>query len=119
MPCTGSFPPKGVHPLKTSTVIFGDEAAIRPHGDIDHDALPSLRAASDALPGDVAFLTWDFGDVPFIGVAGLHLLGEQRMLAGRQGRTLTVRGLRAQPQRLLRVAAELYPTMGWNTLLAG
>lgn len=105
-------------PVKTSTVILGDRAAIRPHGDIDHDELPSLRAASDALPGGVAFLTWDFGDVPFLGVAGLHLLHEQRLLAGRQGRTLTVRGLRTQPRRLLAVAAELYPAMGWETLLA-
>ncbi|MET7678050.1 STAS domain-containing protein [Streptomyces seoulensis] len=105
-------------PVKTSTVILGDRAAIMPHGDIDHDELPSLRAASDTLPGDVLFLTWDFEDVPFLGVAGLHLLSEQRVIAGHQGRTLTVRGLRTQHRRLISVAAEIYPAMGWDALLA-
>ncbi|MEV0239943.1 STAS domain-containing protein [Streptomyces sp. NPDC050674] len=84
--------------------IDGTTAHIRPCGEIDHDTLPPLRAAADALPSQVTELQWDLTDTPFMDVAGLHLLFPT--ICGPDRRT-TVAGLGAQPLWLLLTAASL------------
>ncbi|MYU06098.1 STAS domain-containing protein [Streptomyces sp. SID8366] len=102
--------------MKISTIILNDAAAICPHGDIDHDALPALRTASDALPSTVRSVTWALDQVPFMDIAVLHLLHEQQTLACQRSRTLFIRGLRPQHRRLLALAAPLFPVMNFKAL---
>ncbi|MFE2355230.1 STAS domain-containing protein [Streptomyces parvulus] len=102
--------------MNISTFVVGHAAAIFPHGDIDHETLPALRAASDALPPDVRTVTWAMDQVPFMDTTALHLLHEQRTTARHRGWTLFVRGLRPQHHRLLTVAASVSPTMDFLSL---
>ncbi|MBY8887253.1 hypothetical protein K7472_20740 [Streptomyces sp. PTM05] len=92
--------------MDVTKTIDGVNASIAPHGDIDFDALPSLLHAVAALPSTVTVVTWDLHDVPFMDLAGLHLLNDQR-----HRRTVIITGLRPQPRRLIRVATELFSTL--------
>ncbi|MEW2515385.1 hypothetical protein [Streptomyces sp. NPDC046870] len=74
------------------TTATGTSARITPRGDIDHDTLPSLRAA-DALPAHVTDLTGNLQHTPFMDVAGLHLLFGSAAPDGPNRRT-TVTGRR-------------------------
>ncbi|MEU4039095.1 STAS domain-containing protein [Streptomyces collinus] len=94
--------------MNTSTTVNGATASITVRGDIDFDTLPPLRAAADALPAHVTHLLWDLHHTLFMDVAGLHLLFAPA-LPGRPDRRITVTGLRPQPLRLLRLAAETNP----------
>ncbi|MEU5279385.1 STAS domain-containing protein [Streptomyces asoensis] len=87
--------------------IAGEAAHIAVHGEIDYETLPTLRAAADDLPPDVAELVWDLRDAHFMDVAGLHLLFEQPHRA--PARKTTVTNLAPQPLRLLLLAAEVNP----------
>ncbi|MEU3662485.1 STAS domain-containing protein [Streptomyces sp. NPDC032940] len=93
----------------TNTCIHGTSARITVRGDIDHDTLPPLRAAADALPPQVTDLLWDLNRTAFMDVAGLHLLFTSIPSGSGPSRRTSVTGLRPQPLRLLRLAADLYP----------
>ncbi|MEU5183354.1 STAS domain-containing protein [Streptomyces longwoodensis] len=56
--------------MDITTAISGTSARITPRGEIDHDTLPSLRAAADALPARVTDVTWNLRHTPFMDVAG-------------------------------------------------
>ncbi|PWI43022.1 STAS domain-containing protein [Streptomyces sp. ICBB 8177] len=94
--------------MYTTTRIDGGNASITPHGDIDYETLPSLLDATRALPVTVTAVVWDLHDVPFMDVAGLHLLSDRR-----PGSTVTLLGLRPQSQRLLHLAARVFPAAEW------
>ncbi|MFC8226489.1 STAS domain-containing protein [Streptomyces sp. NPDC057287] len=96
--------------MDTTTMIEGTTARITPHGEIDHDSLPELRAAAAALPPGVTEVVWDLHDTPFVDTAGLHLLTDPRPADSPRRRT-TVTGMQTQPLELLRTAAELFPTL--------
>ncbi|PWI45042.1 STAS domain-containing protein [Streptomyces sp. ICBB 8177] len=98
-----------------TTRIDGATAAITPHGEIDHDALPGLLEAARALPATVTSVTWDLYHVPFMDAAGLHLLSRPQS----DGPTPRFVGLRPQPQRLIRQAARLFPAAPWACATAG
>ncbi|WP_314225357.1 hypothetical protein [Streptomyces zaehneri] len=102
--------------MHITTMIVGTAARITPHGAIDHDTLPALRAAAAALPPNVTVVTWDLHDAPFMDVAGLHLLTDRRPPDGPPRQT-AVTGLAPQPLRLLRLAAELFPALEFGRLL--
>ncbi|MEU6173061.1 STAS domain-containing protein [Streptantibioticus parmotrematis] len=89
--------------------VDGTNAAITPHGDIDFDTLPGLLNAARALPATVTAVTWDMYDVPFMDVAGLHLLSSRR-----PHRTARFVGLRPQPQRVVTLATHLFPAAKWG-----
>nr|WP_086021412.1 STAS domain-containing protein [Streptomyces zinciresistens] len=104
----------------TTTTIDGTTARVRPYGAIDHDTLPAVREAVTALPLQVTDVVWDMRDVPFMDAAGLHLLtdtpaGPRRHPARR---TAAVERLTPQPLWLLHLAAALFPTAGFDRLLA-
>ncbi|MEU4038876.1 hypothetical protein [Streptomyces collinus] len=86
----------------------GTTATITVRGDIDFDTLPPIRAAADALPAHVTGLLWDLNHTLFMDIAGLHLLFAPTP-PDRPDRRITVTGLRPQPLRLLRLAAETNP----------
>ncbi|MEU1711105.1 STAS domain-containing protein [Streptomyces sp. NPDC005706] len=94
--------------MNTITTLNGATATITVRGDIDFDTLPPLRAAAEALPAHVTDLLWDLTHTFFMDVAGLHLLFAPTP-PGRPDRRITVTGLRPQPLRLLRLAAETNP----------
>ncbi|MGW5280575.1 STAS domain-containing protein [Streptomyces collinus] len=94
--------------MNAVTTLSGTTATITVRGDIDFDTLPPLRAAGDALPAHVTGLRWDLNHTLFMDVAGLHLLFAPTP-PGRPDRRITVTGLRPQPLRLLRLAAETNP----------
>ncbi|MER6470943.1 STAS domain-containing protein [Streptomyces collinus] len=94
--------------MNTLTTLNGATATITVRGDIDFDTLPPLRVAADALPAHVTDLLWDLTHTSFMDIAGLHLLFAPAP-PDRPGRRITVIGLRPQPMRLLRLAAETNP----------
>ncbi|MFF9607886.1 hypothetical protein ACF1GY_37525 [Streptomyces sp. NPDC014684] len=94
--------------MNTITTIDGTTATITVRGDIDFESLPSLRAAADGLPAHVTDLLWDLNRTFFMDIAGLHLLFAPTPPDCPDRRT-TVTGLRPQPLRLLRLAAETSP----------
>ncbi|WP_317440694.1 STAS domain-containing protein [Streptomyces collinus] len=91
------------------TTLDGTTARITVRGDIDFDTLPPLRAAAEALPARVTGLLWDLNRTFFMDIAGLHLLFAPATPPDRPDRRITVTGLRPQPLRLLRLAAETNP----------
>lgn len=93
--------------MNTTTRIAGSTARITPHGEIDYDTLPSLRAAAAALPPGVTAVIWDLHDTLFMDVAGLHLLLEQQADPRRE---TSVRNLARQPLGLLVLTEEIAPT---------
>ncbi|MFF8747254.1 STAS domain-containing protein [Streptomyces californicus] len=103
--------------MLTSTIVVEDSAVITPHGDIDFEALPALRAAAHALPAEVRKVTWDLSHVNFADTAALHLLDEQCFAARHHARRVFVRGLRPQPSRLLQVATTILPCCNWAEIL--
>ncbi|MEV5899815.1 hypothetical protein [Streptomyces sp. NPDC052127] len=103
--------------MHITTMIVGTAARITPHGAIDYDTLPALRAAAAALPPNVNVVTWDLHDTSFMDVAGLHLLTDRRPQDGPPRRT-AVAGPAPQPLRLLRLAAELFPALEFTRLLS-
>ncbi|MDF3297080.1 STAS domain-containing protein [Streptomyces tropicalis] len=105
--------------MHSTTTIDGSTARIVPHGDIDFTALADLRASRAALPPEVTTVTWDLHDAAFMDVAGLHLLTDHLTETGHPHRTAAVTGLTAQPDRLLRLASDLFPAMGFDQLLPG
>ncbi|MFD9286844.1 STAS domain-containing protein [Streptomyces sp. NPDC060030] len=102
--------------MNVTTLIDATSATIIPHGEIDHTTLPKLRAVVAALPRDVAEVVWDLKDTPFIDTAGLHLLVDPPP-ADVPPRRATVTGMQPQPLRVLRTAAELFPTLEFARLL--
>ncbi|MFF7342068.1 STAS domain-containing protein [Streptomyces sp. NPDC008163] len=102
--------------MNVTTMIDATTARIIPHGDIDHTALPKLRAVIDALPRDVTELVWDLNDTPFLDSAGLHLLTDPTP-AGTPQRHTRVTGLGPQQWELFRTAEELFPHLGLSSLL--
>ncbi|MBY8888956.1 STAS domain-containing protein [Streptomyces sp. PTM05] len=103
--------------MNISTIIPNGAAAICPHGDLDHEALPAPRAASNDLPSTVRSVTWVMDQVTFMDTAALHLLHEQQTSARRRARALFIRGVRRpQHHRLLALAASLCPAMNFQTL---
>ncbi|MFF8406200.1 STAS domain-containing protein [Streptomyces sp. NPDC014846] len=94
--------------MNVTTVIDGPTARITPRGDIDFDTLSPLRTAADTLPAHVSDLLWDLSQTPFMDLAGLHLLFTPTSTEG-PGRRTSVTGLRAQPLRLLLLAADTSP----------
>ncbi|MGW5372375.1 STAS domain-containing protein [Streptomyces sp. NPDC004009] len=94
--------------MNTITTIDGTTATITVRGDIDFDTLPSISAAADALPAHVTVLLWDLNHTFFMDIAGLNLLFAPTP-PDRPDRRTTVTGLRSQPLRLLRLAAETNP----------
>ncbi|TXS05020.1 anti-sigma factor antagonist [Streptomyces sp. col6] len=102
--------------MDVTTMIDATTARIIPHGDIDHTAMPKLRAVIDALPRDVTELVWDLNDTPFLDSAGLHLLTDPSP-AGTPQRRTRVTGLGPQPQELFRTAEELFPYLELSSLL--
>lgn len=103
--------------MLTSTIVVEDAAIVTPHGDIDFEALPSLRAAAHVLPAEVRKVTWDLSHVSFADTAVLHLLDEQCLAAHHHARRVFVRGLRPQPSRLFQVAATTLPDCNWAEIL--
>ncbi|WP_420037330.1 STAS domain-containing protein [Streptomyces sp. cg28] len=86
-----------------------DSATLTPHGDIGFADLDQLRARVDQLPSDVTEVVWDLHAVPFMDIAGLHLLGVSSPRLH-----VSVTNLPSQPLHLLRLAGELFPHMGWE-----
>ncbi|MEU6485336.1 STAS domain-containing protein [Streptomyces sp. NPDC046887] len=105
--------------MHSTTTIDGTTARITPHGVIDFDTLPGLRASRAALPPEITAVTWDLRDTVFMDVAGLHLLTEHLSENGHSRWIVAVAGLAAQPERLLRMAAEAFPALGFGRLLPG
>ncbi|MFD9404789.1 ANTAR domain-containing protein [Streptomyces sp. NPDC060011] len=97
--------------MRITTMIDGAFARITPHGPIDHEALPELRAAVAVLPYEVTSVVWDLSDVPFMDVAGLHLLFGRPPEDIPEPPTAAVTGLGPQPLRLLQLAAQTYPPL--------
>ncbi|MFD8522258.1 STAS domain-containing protein [Streptomyces capillispiralis] len=95
--------------MNVTTTIDGTSARISAHGEIDFDTLPPLRAAAASLPPQVTDLQWDLTHVPFMDVAGLHLLFDSTT-SGLDCRT-AVSGLGSQPLRLLHTAAGVNPAV--------
>ncbi|MHC3471035.1 STAS domain-containing protein [Streptomyces sp. 7R007] len=93
--------------MNITTVTDGTHARIIPHGEIDADTLPPLRAAVAALPPDISDVVFDLHATAFMDAAGLRLLFEHSADAPPHRRTVT--GLRRQPLRLLLMAADLNP----------
>ncbi|MER8029716.1 STAS domain-containing protein [Streptomyces bauhiniae] len=102
--------------MNIATAIRGDSARVSPYGDIDFDSLVQLRACVSGLPATVIAVEFDLGHVPFMDMAGLHLLGEAQ---GSPGRAVTVAHLQPQPQRLLEMAASVFPHRGWDRYVPG
>ncbi|MFI8952745.1 STAS domain-containing protein [Streptomyces sp. NPDC053750] len=100
-----------------TTTIDGTSARITVRGDIDYDTLPPLRDAAAALPAHVTDLLWDLHQTAFMDVAGLHLLFTPIPSGNGPVRRTTVTGLRPQPLRLLRLAADLHPSVFHLTCL--
>ncbi|MFB7090501.1 STAS domain-containing protein [Streptomyces sp. NPDC056296] len=102
-----------------TTTTDGTSVRIVPHGTIDYATLPALRAALNELSPAVRDVTWDLHDAVFMDVAGLHLLSETPPHAPypERQRTVAVAGLASQPLRLLKLAAELFPTRAFACLL--
>ncbi|MEU5656846.1 STAS domain-containing protein [Streptomyces sp. NPDC047737] len=101
--------------MHVTAMIDATTARIIPHGEIDHDTLPKLRAVLAALPQDVTEVIWDLQDTPFIDTAGLHLLIDPQPV--NRPRRTTVTAMPSQPLELLRTAAEVFPTFGFGELL--
>ncbi|MFF4244842.1 hypothetical protein ACFYY2_10250 [Streptomyces sp. NPDC001822] len=95
--------------MYTTTRIDGTTARITPHGEIDYDSLPPLRAAAAALPPVVTEVIWDLRDTHFMDVAGVHLLLEQQADPLRE---TSVTNLARQPLSLLGLAEEIAPGLG-------
>ncbi|MGQ4431344.1 MULTISPECIES: STAS domain-containing protein [unclassified Streptomyces] len=100
--------------MNITTVTNGTHARITPHGAIDYHTLPGLQAAARTLPADILHLTWDLHDTPFMDIAALHLLDPT---AGAPQPSTSVIGLKTQPLALLRLAAALFPAVGWQRFL--
>ncbi|MFD3441087.1 hypothetical protein ACFWU3_26665 [Streptomyces sp. NPDC058685] len=103
--------------MHITTSVSGAAAQITPHGAIDYDTLPALRAAAAGLPHDVTQVTWNLYDASFIDVSGLHLLTDTPHQDGRPPRQTEVAGLTPQSLRLLRLASELFPAQEFARLL--
>lgn len=93
--------------MNVTIVTDGTHARITPHGAIDADTLPPLRAALAALPPDAGDVEFDLRDTAFMDATGLRLLYDHSADASPRRRTVT--GLRPQPLRLLLMAADLDP----------
>jgi anti-anti-sigma factor len=93
--------------MNITTAVDGSSAHITVQGDIDHTAMPRLRAAVAALPPSVTHLRWDLREVAFMDVAGLHLLCDPTPQDN--PRRTTVTGLGLQPLCLLVLFSDLYP----------
>ncbi|MEV6263964.1 STAS domain-containing protein [Streptomyces sp. NPDC051784] len=104
--------------MNVTTMIDATTARIIPHGEIDHTALPKLRAVIEALPHDVTELVWDLHDTPFLDSAGLHLLTDPPPTGTPQRRT-QVTALQTQPLQFLRTAETLFPHLDLTALLPG
>ncbi|MFB7031611.1 MULTISPECIES: STAS domain-containing protein [unclassified Streptomyces] len=96
--------------MNITTTITGTSARITPHGEIDLDTLPPLRAAVDRLPPHVTGLVWDLEHLSFTDIAGLRLLFGPAP-QGSVCRRTSVTSLREQPLQLLLIAADLFPTV--------
>ncbi|MGW5506109.1 STAS domain-containing protein [Streptomyces sp. SS52] len=92
--------------MNITTIVDGTRARIVPHGEIDYDTLPALRAATAALPAHVTDLLWDIRETTFMDVVGLHLLFDPSEPAA-SVRTTRVTGLGPQPTRLLTLVSGL------------
>ncbi|MET9593067.1 STAS domain-containing protein [Streptomyces sp. NPDC006516] len=101
--------------MHVTAMIDATTARILPHGEIDHETLPELRAVLSALPQDVTEVIWDLRNTPFIDIAGLHLLIDPQ--TADSPRRTTVTAMPMQPLELLRTAAEVFPTLGFAELL--
>jgi anti-anti-sigma factor len=77
-----------------------------PHGDLDFDTLPTVGRAVSALPPATRALTLDMSDVPFMDVAGLHLLAQLHRYGLQGRRSVSTVGWRPQPQRVLRLGGK-------------
>ncbi|MER5951809.1 STAS domain-containing protein [Streptomyces sp. NPDC001904] len=86
-----------------------NSATLTPHGDIDLAGIDELHTLIAQLPPAVTEVVWDLRAVPFMDITGLHLLGAQAAPAH-----VSVTNLPPQPLRLLRLACELFPQMGWE-----
>ncbi|MFE2058019.1 STAS domain-containing protein [Streptomyces sp. NPDC059446] len=102
--------------MHITTALDGTTARITPHGAIDHDTAPALRAALAALPMSVTRVVWDLHGVPFMDSAALHLLTDPQPADG-PSRQVAVTGLEPQAAVLLRTAAGLFPTLHIADLL--
>ncbi|MEV6263029.1 hypothetical protein AB0M42_20095 [Streptomyces sp. NPDC051784] len=102
--------------MNVTTMIDGTTARITLHGDIDHDTLPTIRAAAAELPPNTTDLIWDLRYTPFMDTAGLHLFTDPDPDAGPERRT-TLFGLQPQPLELIRTAADLFPMCEFACLL--
>ncbi|WP_053849873.1 STAS domain-containing protein [Streptomyces sp. NRRL B-24085] len=102
--------------MNVTTVIDGTRARIIPHGEIDADTLPPLRAALAGLPPGFSDVQFDLRETAFMDVAALRFLFDHCADASPRRRTVT--GLSPQPMRLLLLASDLYPaTYGLARLL--
>ncbi|GAB2575793.1 hypothetical protein GCM10027168_05950 [Streptomyces capparidis] len=81
----------------------GSTVVLQPHGEVDHDSVPALRAAVAGMPEPLPPLAIDMSRVPFMDSAGIHALIDIRRRCLASGGGLTVVGLRAQPARLVRL----------------
>ncbi|WP_030223347.1 STAS domain-containing protein [Streptomyces bikiniensis] len=91
--------------MDITTTITGTTARITPHGELDLDTLPPLRAAVDRLPQQVTGLVWDLEHLSFTDIAGLRLI-----FGPAPHYRTTVTGVQDQPLQLLFIAADLFPT---------
>lgn len=101
--------------MNFTIAVDGAFAQITVHGDVDHTALPRLRAAIAALPPSVTHLHWNLCEVAFMDGAGLHLLCDPILQDG--SRRITVTGLGLQPLRLLVLFSDLRPGLDLTQLM--
>ncbi|GAA2325548.1 STAS domain-containing protein [Streptomyces kunmingensis] len=95
--------------MNITTELDGHRATLTPHGDIDFDAMDHLQTSLVRLPSAVTRVVWDLHDVPFVDIAGLHLLATS--LGPVQS---AVTHLNPQALGMLRLACELFPHMGFE-----
>ncbi|MYT73379.1 MULTISPECIES: hypothetical protein [unclassified Streptomyces] len=92
------------------TITLHDETAtLAPHGDIDGEQLDDLNHYRAGLPTEVTEVVWNLRDVPFLCIAALHLLDPSTPHL-----SITVVNIPPQPLRLLNLAHEQFPRMGWD-----
>ncbi|MBP0457881.1 STAS domain-containing protein [Streptomyces montanisoli] len=76
---------------------------LSPHGDLDFGALPLLCRALAEMPAGTRDVTLDMRDVPFMDVAGVHLMEELRLFGLRRRASVETVGWQRQPLRVLRL----------------
>ncbi|MEU1118072.1 MULTISPECIES: STAS domain-containing protein [unclassified Streptomyces] len=99
--------------MNVTTELNGHSATVTPHGDLDFEQLDHLYGCIRRLPPAITEIRWDLHAVPFMTIAGLHLLDTRTTRLH-----VTVVNPAPQPLHLLELAGEMFSHLGWDQRLA-